>query len=109
MVPISQAFTVSCQLPVLATTKSRIVLSTSEEKGIDQSRLPIVQREKHDMAIDVLEFASMSFEYLDSFIFLAKLYLQKGDRTRTKFRSKSCADPSNEMRNVTSSTKCISV
>jgi tetratricopeptide (TPR) repeat protein len=102
MVPISRAFAEG-GLPAAFARYEEI--KDRAEYFFDDDELiglafQLCSVKKHDMAIDVLDFNTHVFpEHLDSFIFLAKLLLQKGDRARAESTIQKILtlDPGNDM------------
>ncbi len=71
-----------------------------EENELINLAVQLCSVKKLDMAIDVLEFNIHVFpEHLDSYMFLAKLYMRKGDRTRAEsaIQKVLALDPGNDM------------
>lgn len=102
MVPISRAFAEG-GLQAAYTRYDEIKDRAEyffEENELINLAVQLCSVKKLDMAIDVLEFNIHVFpENLDSCIFLAKLYVQKGDRTRAEsaIQKVLALDPGDDM------------
>jgi hypothetical protein len=105
MVPISRAFA-DGGLPAAHACYDEIKDDAEyffEESELINLAVQLCSVKKYDMAIDVLKFNIHVFpEHLDSLIFLAKLYIQKGDRARaeTTIQKVLALDPGNEIAQV---------
>jgi CubicO group peptidase (beta-lactamase class C family) len=102
MVPISHAFAEG-GLPAAYACYDEIKDRTEyffEENELIGLAIQLCSVKKRDMAIDVLEFNAHIFpEHLDSLIFLAKLYMQKGDHKQAEsaIQKTLALDPDNKM------------